>query len=75
LTFEIEEPLVAEVCAAGWADNICFASDYPHFDAVFPGAVDAVRRRQLGDALERRLLGDNALAFYGPRFGNLVNAA
>ena len=62
-------PFAAEL---GWADNICFASDYPHFDAVFPGAVKAVRERGLDPALERKVLGDNALAFYGDRLRRIV---
>lgn len=67
LTFEIEEPLVGEVCASGWGDNVYFASDYPHFDAVYPGAVRAVRERGLDTEVEANLLGRNALRFYGPR--------
>jgi predicted TIM-barrel fold metal-dependent hydrolase len=75
LTFEIQEPLVGAVCASGWSENVCFASDYPHFDAVFPGAVSAVRQRALQPDVERQLLADNALRFYGPRFAQLVDGA
>jgi uncharacterized protein len=75
LTFEIEEPLVGEVCASGWGDNVCFASDYPHFDAVYPGAVRAVRQRGLARDVEDRLLGANALRFYGPRLAELAAAS
>lgn len=67
LTFEVEERTLPVVCALGWADNLCFASDYPHYDAVFPGAVRAVRERRLDPALERKILGENALRFYGER--------
>ena len=74
LTFEIEEPGLACACQQGWAQNICFASDYPHFDAVYPGAVKKVRdlHRDLPDALIEDLLGGNALRFYGPRLRQLV---
>ena len=57
----------------GWRDNVCFASDYPHYDALYPGAVDAVRARGLGPTLERKVLGDNASTFYGERLRRLVN--
>jgi predicted TIM-barrel fold metal-dependent hydrolase len=67
LTFEVDERMLPSVLDLGWRDNVCFASDYPHYDAPFPGAVDAVRDRGLGPELERHVLGDNALAFYGER--------
>ena len=48
LTFEVDERTLPAVLDLGWRDNVCFASDYPHYDAPFPGAVDAVRARGLG---------------------------
>jgi predicted TIM-barrel fold metal-dependent hydrolase len=74
LTFEVEERTLPMVCELGWADNLCFASDYPHYDAVFPGAVKTVRERDLDPDLERKLLADNALRFYGDRLGRLLHA-
>ncbi len=67
LTFDAAEAGVQATAGLGWANQLCFASDFPHFDAVFPGAVNAVRAREFGRDLERKLLGDNALAFYGDR--------
>jgi predicted TIM-barrel fold metal-dependent hydrolase len=72
LTFEIEEPGLASTLEQGWADNVMFASDYPHHDAVYPGAVKSVKERGLGEELERKVLGDNALAFYGDRLRRIV---
>jgi predicted TIM-barrel fold metal-dependent hydrolase len=72
LTFEVEERGMPSAAELGWADNICFASDYPHFDAVYPGAVKVVRERGLGADLERKVLGDNALEFYGDRLRRIV---
>ncbi|HZQ57002.1 MAG TPA: amidohydrolase family protein [Acidimicrobiales bacterium] len=74
LTFEIEEPGLEAACELGWAGNIMFASDYPHFDAVYPGAVKDVRDRRRGLAPDvlAGLLGGNALGFYGPRLERLV---
>lgn len=72
LTFEVDERAVAATAELGWADRICFASDYPHFDAPYPGAVRQVRERGFDGDLERRLLGDNARAFYGDRLERLI---
>src|SRR5438552_8697645 len=47
---------------------VVFASDYPHVDCTFPGAVDLVRKRDDLDATaKQRLLCDNALTLYGER--------
>jgi predicted TIM-barrel fold metal-dependent hydrolase len=72
LTFEVEERTLPAALDLGWADNVCFASDYPHFDAVYPGAVAAVRAHALAPELERKVLADNALAFYGDRLRGLM---
>jgi predicted TIM-barrel fold metal-dependent hydrolase len=72
LTFEIEEPGVASTLEQGWADNVMFASDYPHHDAVFPGAVKSVEERGFGDVLEPKVLADNALGFYGDRLRQII---
>jgi uncharacterized protein len=74
LTFETEEPGLEAALDLGWADNIMFASDYPHHDAMFPGAVKYIRDRGLPAELERKVLGDNALAFYGPRLARRLGA-
>jgi predicted TIM-barrel fold metal-dependent hydrolase len=50
-----------------------FASDYPHHDAVYPGAVKHVRERGLAGHLERKILGENALRFYGPRLEEILD--
>ena len=44
-----EHTLPAVVSLLG-ADNIVFASDYPHPDAIFPGAVRALSERTDVDA-------------------------
>lgn len=74
LTFEAEERGVPYTAKSGWANNLCFASDYPHFDAVYPGSVQTVRDRHLDPELEAALLGGNALAFYGDRLRTRIDA-
>jgi predicted TIM-barrel fold metal-dependent hydrolase len=73
LTFEVEEPALRSTLELGWAGNVMFASDYPHFDAVFPGAVKAIRERGLPEELERNILGQNALRFYGQRLSSRLD--
>jgi predicted TIM-barrel fold metal-dependent hydrolase len=73
LTFEIEEPGLRSTLEQGWADNVMFASDYPHHDAVYPGAVKEVRERGLTGEQERKVLGENALGYYGPRLQQIVD--
>jgi predicted TIM-barrel fold metal-dependent hydrolase len=67
LTFEVDEASLEATAGLGWEDRLCFASDFPHFDAPFPGAVESLRKRGLGHQLEAKLLGANALAFYRGR--------
>jgi len=67
LTFEPEDPCVSSTVAAGWQHNLCFATDYPHLDATFPGAVETVRALDLDEDVEAALLGGNALRFFGGR--------
>ena len=45
LTFEIESRVDVDL-EQGWADDVMFASDYPHHDAVDPGAVKCVKERR-----------------------------
>jgi len=50
------------------ADKIMFASDFPHYDAIFPGSVAAVRdRSDLSDEAKRLILGENAARLLGLR--------
>ncbi|MDT5015919.1 MAG: hypothetical protein QOD39_2079, partial [Mycobacterium sp.] len=65
-------PGLGSTLEQGWADNVMFASDYPHHDAVYPGAVKCVKERGLGEVLERKILADNALTFYGDRLRRIL---
>jgi predicted TIM-barrel fold metal-dependent hydrolase len=46
-------------------DYVCWASDYPHWDAIFPGAVEELQcnMKGLGEIVQRKILGDNARRF------------
>ncbi len=66
ISFEVEErtlPLLAPVLGTG---RVVWGSDYPHHDATFPGAVDALRRTIAPMAEKERalVLGANAAELY-----------
>src|SRR5581483_4325449 len=67
VSFEPDErslPLIAEALGP---DNILWASDYPHFDATFPGVVRELHETIAGlpEGTRRKILGENAARFYG----------
>src|ERR1044072_9192995 len=48
------------------ADKILFASDYPHWDGIFPHVVSTIRgRKDISDEAKAQILGQNAKRFYG----------
>jgi len=49
------------------ADNLIWASDFPHSDAKYPGVVDELRgHTEDMDAADRaKLFGENAARLYG----------
>jgi predicted TIM-barrel fold metal-dependent hydrolase len=61
------EAAVDAVVAHVGEDNVVWASDYPHPDATFPGAVTKTLAAvaTLGDAARRKILAANAARFYG----------
>lgn len=65
-SFECEDRFVGPFVEHFGPDALLFASDYPHWDADFPGTVDEARRLldPLGDEALRRALGENAARFY-----------
>jgi hypothetical protein len=63
---EPEEKTIPYV--VGWVgeDNILYASDYPHWDSEWPHTVDVLLKRDdLSHGLKAKILGGNALGFYG----------
>jgi predicted TIM-barrel fold metal-dependent hydrolase len=60
-----ERTLPAVISTLG-DDNIVFASDYPHPDAIFPGVVKALADRDdLTDATKTKILATNPLRLFG----------
>jgi predicted TIM-barrel fold metal-dependent hydrolase len=57
---EPEESAIAQVAQSIGIDTIVFASDYPHWDAEFPGSVRAITdRKELTTRQKDAILNDN----------------
>ncbi|MFI0740699.1 amidohydrolase family protein [Streptomyces sp. NPDC021100] len=66
LGVEPEDPMLPMLIDHGLEDNLLFASDFPHFDATFPGAVTGLTdRKDVGEEQKRKILYENARRFYG----------
>lgn len=65
VSFELEERAVPYVAESVGAQTIVFASDFPHHDCFFPGAVEKFRKRADLDAkLVTTVLSDNPKRLY-----------
>jgi len=44
---------------------ILFASDYPHWDGLYPNAVSTIsKRKDISENAKQKILADNAKKFY-----------
>jgi hypothetical protein len=66
-SFEAEESLLEVAVERVGHESLIWASDYPHWDAEFPGCTNEARElvSGLGDEVAAALLGGNALRLYG----------
>ena len=57
------------------ADNLMWASDYPHFDCIFPGAVKELKEHMGGISEEarRKMLGESAARLYNDSYGRYLS--
>ena len=66
ISFEVDERTLPALAPFVGPDRIVWGSDYPHHDATFPGAVDAIRATvaPCPTATQVRVLGLNARRIY-----------
>jgi predicted TIM-barrel fold metal-dependent hydrolase len=65
VSFELEERAIPYVAETVGAETLVFASDFPHHDCFFPGAVEKIRRRtDLHADLVAGMLSDNPNRLY-----------
>jgi uncharacterized protein len=63
---EPEERLIGLAAETVGEGQLLYASDYPHWDSGWPNTARTLRERDdLSGRLKARILGENALAFYG----------
>ncbi len=67
-----DEGTLAQAVECLNGDNILFNTDYPHPDAPFPGAVDDFLAQPIPDDAKRKILWDNATAFFGSRLADVL---
>ena len=61
ISFEADETRLGEVINSIGVDRVVFASDYPHWDATFPGVTDMILNRDdLSADAKRKIMGENA---------------
>jgi predicted TIM-barrel fold metal-dependent hydrolase len=67
VSIDPQEPHLGPVVAAVGDKCILWATDYPHPDAIFPGAVDVLRTGMEGlpASSQERILGLNAQHYFG----------
>lgn len=67
LAFHAGEPTLPLLAGHLGIETTAWASDFPHYDSVFPGAVEEVRRQLSAspEADRARVLGGNASRFFG----------
>ena len=65
---EPEESTLPYIIERTGDDKILFASDYPHWDGMFPHVVSTIRsRKDISEDSKRKILGENAKRLYGCR--------
>jgi uncharacterized protein len=61
VSFEADETRLGQVIESIGADRVVFASDYPHWDATFPGVTDMILAREdLSAETKKKIMGENA---------------
>jgi predicted TIM-barrel fold metal-dependent hydrolase len=67
VSFDPDEKTLPAMVELLGDDRFVWASDYPHFDATFPGATREIREviAPLAEESQRRILGENARRLYG----------
>ena len=65
LGVEPDYELLPHLVDRGLEDTLVFSTDFPHFDAIYPGSVAALAERtDLSAEVKRKALRDNALRLY-----------
>ncbi|MGH8013016.1 MAG: amidohydrolase family protein [Candidatus Binataceae bacterium] len=71
VAYDADESTLAYVVDHGLGENILWGADYPHFDCLFPGALEELREKldKFPAQVSERLLHKNPARFYNVNFG------
>jgi predicted TIM-barrel fold metal-dependent hydrolase len=64
ISFDPDEKTLPATVELIGEDQVMWASDYPHFDALFPGVVNELKEQPLSPRAMQKVLGENAMRFY-----------
>ncbi len=66
ISFEVDEKILPALVPFVGAERVVWGSDYPHHDATFPGAVEAIKKTvdPCPPDVRKKVLGENAAAVY-----------
>jgi predicted TIM-barrel fold metal-dependent hydrolase len=66
ISFEVDESTLPVLAPFIGESHIIWGSDYPHHDATFPGALDALKKTiaPMSEEAQNLVLGQNAIDFY-----------
>ncbi len=73
IAYDPDETTLEYVLQHGLGRNILWGADYPHFDCLYPGALNELRQKlsRFPDHVETWLLRDNPSSFYNIDFAQL----
>lgn len=66
VSFDPEDALLPQAVEWAGADRVLFASDYPHWDGIWPNAARTVRERtDVSETVKQQILVENAARLFG----------
>jgi predicted TIM-barrel fold metal-dependent hydrolase len=73
VAYDADETTLEYVLQHGLGRNILWGADYPHFDCLYPGALNEMRQKlsRFPNEVETWLLRDNPASFYNIDFAQL----
>jgi uncharacterized protein len=66
IAYDADETTLEYIAAHGLSENILWGADYPHFDCLYPGALNELKEKleKLSPEVGERLLHENPARFY-----------
>ena len=70
IAYDADETTLEYIAEHGLSENILWGADYPHFDCLYPGALNELKEKleKLSPEVGERLLDKNPARFYNVKF-------